>query len=288
MDTIIYILILRAINDENNKIIYKNKIIIYRNLHKINNIFLQYIMIEQKRIFLTFGGPTYNYRNRSKIVTEQAKKCNWFTDCIGLNDDFLRLSPFFATSHMEFLETNQRGYGFWLWKPYIIKTFLDKLREGDVLVYADAGCTNNPTGSPRFNEYLNILDTNEDNYGIISFQLNLSEIKYSKRLLLETIDATEHMATSGQCIATSIIIKKNSHSTAVIDKWWELAEKYDLINDVRMPHENLQFIDHRHDQSIFSVLVKKYGSIKIPDETFFYPDWIKGYDYPIWATRHRN
>ena len=246
-------------------------------------------MTEPKRIFLTFGGPTEKYRNRSKIVAEQAKTCNWFTSCIGLNDDFLRQSPNFATKHMQFLETNQRGYGFWLWKPYIIKTFLDKLQDGNILVYADAGCTINPNGLPRFNEYMNILDTNEDNYGIISFQMNhLPEIKYSKRLLLETIGATEEMAMSGQCIATTMIIKKNAHSTMVVDKWWELAQNYELINDVRMPQENPQFIDHRHDQSIFSVLVKKYGSIKIPDETIFYPDWTKGLDYPIWATRQRG
>ena len=246
-------------------------------------------MTEPKRLFLTFGGPTEKYRNRSKIVAEQSKTCNWFTSCIGLNDDLLRQSPNFATKHLQFLETNQRGYGFWLWKPYIIKTFLDKLREGDILVYADAGCTINPNGLPRFNEYMNILDTNEDNYGIISFQMqHLPEIKYSKRLLLETIDATEEMATSGQCIATTMIIKKNAHSTMVVDKWWELAQNYDLINDGQMPQENPQFIDHRHDQSIFSILVKKYGSIKIPDETYFHPDWTKGLDYPIWATRQRN
>ena len=46
----------------------------------------------------------------------------------------------------EFKEKNKnilsrfRGNGFWLWKPYFIyKTFKEKLKEGDYLIYTDAG-----------------------------------------------------------------------------------------------------------------------------------------------------
>ena len=46
------------------------------------------------------------------------------------------------------------------------------------------------------------------------------------------------------------------------------------------------FIDHRHDQSLFSLLRKKYGTISIPDETYS-ENWsdsnIK--NKPIHATR---
>jgi len=33
-----------------------------------------------------------------------------------------------------------RGYGYWTWKPYFIKRKLSEVRDGDVVVYADAGC----------------------------------------------------------------------------------------------------------------------------------------------------
>ena len=271
--------------------------------------------MENKKVFITFGGPTQEYRNATKRVAESAKQFGIFTSSIGLNDDFLRGQSDFWKKHGKFLETNRRGYGYWLWKPYIIKTFLDKLQDGDILVYADAGCVINLNGLPRLNEYIEMLNTNEHGYGILSFQMNHQEVVWTKRGLLEYINSDldcsndlslvndhsqsnlEHqfrtnmtyadMLSSGQCMATSMIIKKNPHSTMVINKWLQLAEHYELINDDKMNQENHNFRDHRHDQSIYSLLVKKYGSIKIPDETW-YANWEDGKHTPILAMRIRS
>lgn len=244
--------------------------------------------ITNQRCFLTFGGPSIGYRNRSHILAEQSKSLNYFTESIGLTVDDLKNDSDFWKQHGNFLESNPRGYGFYLWKPYIIKRQLDKMAEGDILVYADAGCTINPNGLPRFLEYIKMLETNPEKYGLISFQMiHLEELKYSKRLLLETMDATDTMIITGQCVGGIQIIKKNAHSSMIINEWWNLASQYPLINDTRNINEYGQFIDHRHDQSIYSLVVKKFGSIKIPDETWFYPDWSTGTNYPFWATRIR-
>ena len=272
--------------------------------------------MENKKVFITFGGPSQEYRNATKRVAESAKQFGIFTNSIGLNDDFLRGQPDFWKKHGKFLETNQRGYGYWLWKPYIIKTFLDKLQDGDILVYADAGCAMNLNGLPRLNEYIEMLNTNDQGYGILSFQMNhQQEVIWTKRGLLEYINSDSDcsndlslvndlsqsnleqyfrtnmnyndMLSTGQCIATTMIIKKNAHSTMVINKWLQLAEHYELINDDKMHPENHNFRDHRHDQSIYSLLVKKYGSVKIPDETW-YANWADGKHIPILAMRIRS
>jgi hypothetical protein len=80
------------------------------------------------------------------------------------------------------------------------------------------------------------------------------------------------------------IIKKNQHSVKIINEWVNHM-KYELINDVTS-NEEPYFIDNRHDQSIYSIVVKKYGSIKIPDETWF-QDWNNGVNYPILAKRNK-
>ena len=88
-----------------------------------------------------------------------------------------------------------------------------------------------------------------------------------------------------QCLATVLIIKKTAHSTNIINEWQRNCEDYNLIND-HTGNEDPRFIDNRHDQSILSVLVNKYGSIKLLDETYFYPNWItNGECYPFWAKR---
>jgi hypothetical protein len=86
-------------------------------------------------------------------------------------------------------------------------------------------------------------------------------------------------------MATVIILKKNAHSTSIINEWYEQCENYDLINDEK-GKEDPRFIDHRHDQSILSVLVNKRGSLKITDETYF-SNWNNGANYPFLAKRLR-
>jgi hypothetical protein len=247
--------------------------------------------MNQEKMFITFGGPTPNYRKRSQELAAQSSQMGIFTKSIGLNDDFLKSNKMpFWQKHGEFLETNKRGYGHWLWKPFIIKTFLDKLKPNDILVYADAGCVFNPEGIKRMTEYIDIL--NNDEKGILAFQLSsaLSERKYCKRQVLEHLEVTPEIMNSGQCVGGIILLRKTEFSQKFIDTWYSTAEHHELINDSMSYHpEYPDFVDHRHDQAIYSCLVKKMGIKMIPDETYFSPNWNKnGKDYPIWAVRKRT
>lgn len=245
--------------------------------------------MSQRKIFVSFGGPTPNYHNRVHTICEQAKSLNYFDEVREItNIDLRRNHPIFWLKNGDFLSSNPRGYGFWSWKPYVILSALEDSAVNDVIVYADAGCTINPKGIERLNDYITMLNS-QTKYDIISFQLcELPEIKYSKKDLLMHLEVPLEDMMSGQCMATVIIMRKGEHSLSVVNKWNELALLRDLINDKRNMKEDKQFIDHRHDQSIFSLLVKKYGSIKIPDETYFEPHWYSvGIKYPFWATRIR-
>jgi hypothetical protein len=33
---------------------------------------------------------------------------------------------------------NSRGFGFWLWKPFLIRNVLDQIADGDIVVYVDS------------------------------------------------------------------------------------------------------------------------------------------------------
>jgi hypothetical protein len=126
-------------------------------------------------------------------------------------------------------------------------------------------------------------------YGILCFSLNHPEIKYTKKAVFDYFNASHESTYQNQYMATVIIIKKNAHSTKVINEWYDVASNHTLINDEKQfGKESPLFLDHRHDQSIFSMLIKKYGAVSLPDETFFYPDWKNGINYPIWAARIRS
>lgn len=236
-------------------------------------------------VLITFGGKTQGYRNRVHKVCQQAKTLNFFTTIIGFTDFDLMVNADFWTQHGDFLETNPRGYGFWLWKSYLVSSVLDMLNENDILIYVDAGCEVNSQGIERLNEYIQMLDYSD--YGVLVFQMPHIEKKWTKSALLNYLNSDKKAKNTGQCVGGIHLWKKNEHSIHVSKKWYEICCIYELINDTRSSHESASFIDHRHDQSILSLLVKKYGSIKIADETY-YTNWSEGANIPFLAKRIRD
>ena len=90
-------------------------------------------------------------------------------------------------------------------------------------------------------------------------------------------------------VAPSIEIPTLSVAVVFLEKYPKLIFcKVELFWTVKIVSNDPEFIDHRHDQSLFSLLRKKYGTILIPDETW-YPDFRNPQvlNYPILATRIR-
>jgi len=243
--------------------------------YQIQNL-LQIKNTQHKR-FITFGNELYY--NSVRRICKEAQNLKCFNEIYGFSDNYLKKQDFWV-KHGNFIESNKRGYGYWLWKPYLIKTELDKLKENDILVYCDSGCQINENGKRRLHEYVDMLNTTE--HGIISFQLEFLEPLYTKNKVFETLEFKEDVL---QCMATVILLKKNANSTSIINEWYAQCENYELINDDH-GKEDVRFIDHRHDQSILSVIVNKRGSLKLKDETYF-SNWNDGMYYPFLAKRLR-
>jgi hypothetical protein len=237
------------------------------------------------RTMISFGGPTPNFHNAVTRICKESEKLEFFDNIIGFTDLDLKKDETFWKMHGAFIENNRRGYGYWLWKSYLTHKVLSTLKENDILIYCDAGCQMNPHGKERLMEYVSMLNESKHE-GVISFQLPHKEVIFTKKALFThfSIDPTNHEFL--QNMATVIIIKKNTHSDNLISEWYQTCCNYDLINDKREEEMN-GFNDHRHDQSVFSMLVHKHGSIQIPDETYFHPNWEQGKKYPFLAKRMR-
>ena len=92
--------------------------------------------------FLTFGGGGQRYRDASMRLGSEAENTQLFDKIYALTDHDLssKLHLKFYKKFQSFLEENKRGYGYWLWKPYLISWAMQDLKDGDILVYADSGC----------------------------------------------------------------------------------------------------------------------------------------------------
>lgn len=109
--------------------------------------------------FLSFGGLTERFHNNVDRICKEAATFNIFNNIVGLKEDYLQNDQDFWGPHHRLMKTVQRGYGYWLWKPYIVKKQLEKMNDNDILIYADSGCELNVNGLPRLVEYINAVNT---------------------------------------------------------------------------------------------------------------------------------
>ncbi len=147
--------------------------------------------------------------------------------------------------------SEKRGNGLWLWKPYFIKKTLEKLDYGDIIFYTDSGS--------YFTGKINkVLDKVSD-FDIICFDIPLIEEQFTKKIVFEKMDCnSSKYRKTNQIIATYFIIKKTKFTEKFINEWLELCTDYELIAPSDNKNEDEKFIAHREDQSIFSLLCKKY------------------------------
>jgi len=243
-------------------------------------------MVMPNKYFLTFGGPTAHYHRAVNRICKQAYNSQMFDIVIGLTEAHLKMETLFWKTHVNFLESNKRGYGYWLWKPYIIMRQLEQMNDDDILIYADAGCAinTNDESRHRMSEYVDMVKDSE--YGMLSFQMCYPENTYTKADILEHLNYKEN---TGQLVGTAFVLRKCKHAIDMVKLWYDTCCNYDLINDTPSKIPNaIGFIENRHDQSVWSVIRKQFGSIILEDETYFSNWHVDGHKYPIWAIRNTH
>jgi len=57
----------------------------------------------------------------------------------------------FVSNSMPYI-SHKRGAGYWIWKSFFLKKTFDSMDDGDVCIYADAGCHVNKFGKKRLKE----------------------------------------------------------------------------------------------------------------------------------------
>ena len=181
----------------------------------------------------------------------QAHTLRLFDDIRLYSDTDLRKDKPFWDKHQEFILSNKRGYGYWIWKPYLIQKHLAQMSDGDVLLYLDAGCELDTRKREMLESYLPIVRRDK----LVVTGSHRPEILWTKADLsfIWPLDATEQIQSG------IIMLQVCKETRKLIKEWYEYACSYHLINDDPSHHPNHpEFQEHRHDQSILSLLAKRY------------------------------
>lgn len=208
--------------------------------------------------FLTFGDGDKGYKDASIRLCKQAKMLNIF-DFIE-NNNYTTLSESFKKKHGEFILNNKRGFGYWIWKSYIIDRTMKTSKNGDIILYLDAGCE---LTKSKKNALIRMIT---DKVYIHDSTVNTIEKKAPGTNYVWTKgDVIDHMKITNETILNSlqhqagaILFKVNDMTRMLVDEWALLCENHKLINDSPsvIPNHH-QHKEHRHDQSIYSLLLLK-------------------------------
>lgn len=171
----------------------------------------------------------------------------------------------FAERHSGIL-SQRRGVGYWLWKPYFINKILTGMGSDDILFYADSGSVFVKRMEPIFNEIAS------DPVGVIGFRLagGHTEKRYTKRDVFLHMDTNTHQYTdTPQRMASFMCFRGTDSAKKLAKEYLDLCCISHLIDD--SPNTDgwaeTDFVDHRHDQSVWSLLTKKHGVTILPDPT---------------------
>lgn len=257
-------------------------------------------ILENDWFFLTFGAGSFPLRRAAKRISRSAKSSGIFNECWAYTDKNLQkdYTDFWQT-HSDFILENPKGFGHWLWKPFLIREKLRALPKGSGLFYLDAGCHlnfENQESFKRFNDYLELAKVNK----FLSMQTfdgefnlaDLSEKAWSRKVVTDSFKLSNSNLQSGQIQAGILFIIQNEDNLNTLSLWLEKCTQnnYEFLRDSEVNEVNYSnFISHRHDQAVFSAIAKTHGLFRIPDETFWHPQWEQaGKNFPIWAMRNKS
>ncbi len=174
-----------------------------------------------------------------------------------------QIAPQYRHQHQAILQ-QRRGAGYWLWKPYFILQTLQQMSEGDVLFYSDSGA-HFVTGIEPLVARL------EHPSGILLFTLEDFHTNkcWTKRDCFYYMGLdTEPYLSLPQILASFIVCKKTSDSMDFFARWLRYAEDPRILTDAPnscgLP-DYPEFRDHRHDQSILSLLARQYQLNTVAD-----------------------
>ncbi len=261
--------------------------------------------------FVTFGDS--RLRQAHKRIRRQAEKMGVFRNRIRIFDE-TDIDADFREKMKEHLIAGSRGFGYWCWKPQIILQVMQEMNEGDVLLYADIGCHLNPKGLKRLEDYRELAIE----HSIVAFQSRalgedaitnldlhfLPEKQWTKMDLLRYFDVDDRndILDSGQIGAGVIVFKNCVQSHHVVETWRQCYyDHFGFIDDSPSKLPNLPgFVQSGHDQSVFSLLCKKYGACLLSsgeyahirmympeggDEKLWPEYWRELKQYPVHAKR---
>lgn len=210
---------------------------------------------------LTYSNNREPYFGNAAYFCERAMASD-FSSATHVTEDELKKTPFWAEN--EATLTQSRGAGYWLWKPHLIRESLRTLGEDDILIYSDAG-----RGLKYQNNY---FDTYPGTLASIVQKLPkgylagytsdwMTQARFTKADCFALMNAdTPEMHNAPQVATTWSLWRPTPEALDFVDEWLRYCCDPRVLTDLDNQTDakaQWDFQDHRHDQSIASILAHR-------------------------------
>lgn len=204
------------------------------------------------KVFINFANGEEYYKQQN-FALRAAKIFGNFDKTIGYK--MKDIDEEFKNKHANVFAI-KRGAGLWLWKPYIILKTLNQLKDGDYVFYLDSGFFI----TKKVDLLINALEKTKQE--VMAFQTYYPEEHWAKKSLFENMNCVgDEYRKTNQFIAGICLVKNSQKSRAFFQ---ELIGQMKLenLNDAKENEPQYPlFIEHRHDQSVYSLFCKKNNLI---------------------------
>lgn len=206
-----------------------------------------------------------NYMSSAKFQLNTALKKGKVdkTLCYNIAD----MDEEFQNTNRKILELGkEKGLGFYLWKPYFVWKAMSDIKLGDFLVYLDSSGFYYRSSVAPIVSYMQRYDIDM----ICSRRYHYLEKHWTKRdaFVYMGCDLPEYIEQV-QAMSGFFVLRKTDITIKIIQEWLMYAQDYRIITEA----PNVSGLDnyngfqqHRHDQSILSLLERKYD-VKTIEET---------------------
>ena len=209
-----------------------------------------------------------------KKLIESIKKYGKHFEIIVFDKN--RIHPEFVSKNYKTLSL-KRGGGYWLWKPYIISCILEKIKEKDILFYLDSKYYFTENFEKLYSNHIESNDLlvwkNKPN-GETYYMKNWCKMDVIKKYnMYEKV----FLENAEDFWAGAIVIKKTENTIKYMKEWLEMCCVHEDITDSPSVTPNSElFNEHRHDQSLLSIVLHKYN---IPT-VYFEKKYLQNVRYP--------
>ena len=209
---------------------------------------------------VTFATKNFTFQQQSLV--HSARSCANIYNVSSWTESSLRSTRFFLDNSSILRE--KKGAGFWLWKPYIILEELCKNDKSEFVCYYDVGRGRGNQLPRSIEPILNWADAH--NFGVMP-GVFIPECGpngwWTKRDAFVVIGCdTKKYIDAPQVQATFSVWRKTNSSREFVEAWLDYCCDRRVLSDddnvCGLPNYP-GFIEHRHDQSVLTLLCIKYG-----------------------------